>query len=71
MFRKTNDIGILACIQSDQWIQNWWIANETTLHSISGLRFGHYKVQSQDPTLVDIRHSRINDLIRNQAPFLC
>ena len=65
LFHKDNDLNIPSAISPKDWISHWQQAIEATALSISGLHFGHYKVQAQDFTLAAIRYSIINLSIKN------
>ena len=69
LFHKINDLQIPSAVSPNDWISHWKSATEATESSISGLHFGHYKVQATDPTLAAIRCAIINLCIRNGIPL--
>ena len=63
LFKKDNDIFIQSAISPTEWSQHWSSVREAMALSISRIHFGHYRVQSSNPTLSALRCSLINLLI--------
>jgi len=69
LFHKDNNLNIPSALSPSDWTTHWNQATEETAFLISGLYFGHYKVQARDSTLVSIRCAIINLAIRNGLPL--